>query len=195
MILSQLTDPIREDGHSLQSWGNRFDYHKINFKDFDHLSDEMITYCKRDVDITERVWINLQQDIKDIGRRSIDLEYKIRSLVSKQERNGFTLDLQKATSLIARLQDKSDELQREVQTRFVSIPVAVKEITPRYKKDGSLSVVGLRHIQDQPTVGGTHKSMDYHTFNIVSRPQVVSRIPTLGGPPHKFTEHGHARVA
>ena len=194
LILSQLIDPVREDGHSLQAWGKRFDYHKINFKDFDHLSEEMITYCKRDVDITERVWINLQQDIKNIGRRSIDLEYKIRSLVSKQERNGFTLDLQKAVGLNARLQDKSDVLQGEVQTRFVPIPVAVKEITPRYKKDGSLSVVGLRHIQDPTTVGGPHTSIDYQTFNLSSRQQIVRRLVSLGWEPKKHTEKGQAIV-
>ena len=194
LILSQLTNPVRENGHSLEAWGEKLQFNKIDFKDFSHLSEEMVTYCKRDVDITERVWINLQPDMQKIDRRAIDLEYKIRALVSQQERNGFTLDLQKATSLTARLQDKSFELEREVQTRFVPIPVAVKEVTPRYKKDGSLSSVGLRHIQDTTTVAGPHTSIDYQTFNLASRQQIVSRLTKCGWQPKKFTEKGHAIV-
>jgi DNA polymerase I-like protein with 3'-5' exonuclease and polymerase domains len=194
LLLSQLIDPVRENGHSLEAWGDKLQFNKIKFKDFSHLSDEMITYCKRDVDITERVWINLQPDIQKIDRRAIDLEYKIRALISQQERNGFTLDLQKATSLTAHLQDKSFKLEREVQTRFIPIPVAVKEITPRYKKDGSLSSVGLRHIQDPTTVAGPHISINYQTFNLASRQQIVSRLVKCGWQPNKFTEKGHAIV-
>jgi DNA polymerase-1 len=194
MILSQLTDPVREDGHSLQSWGNRFDFHKMEFKNFTHLSDEMIIYCKRDVDITERVWISLQEDIKNIDRRSIDLEYTIRLLVSKQERNGFTLNLEKAMGLNAKLQDKSDQLEKEVQESFTPRPIPIKEINPRYKKDGSLSLVGLKHIKDPSTVAGPHTSIDYQTFNLSSRQQIVSRLIKCGWEPQKFTEKGHAIV-
>ena len=195
LILSQLTNPSRDKGHSLNAWGERLNFAKIEFNDFSSgVSDEMIEYCKRDVDLTERVWITLQQDIKNISRDSIELEYKIRALVDQQERNGFTLDIQKATSLIARLQDKSDALEQEVRDRFIPMPIAVKEVTPRYKKDGSLSTVGLRHIQDYTTVSGVHTSIDYQTFNLASRHQIVERLKKCGWEPDKFTEKGHAIV-
>lgn len=195
LLLSQLTNPSRDKGHSLKAWGERLNFAKIEFSDFSSgISDEMVEYCKRDVNLTERVWILLQPDIKNIDRKSIDLEYKIRALIDQQERNGFALDIQKATSLIARLQDKSDVLEQDVQNKFIPIPVAVKEITPRYKKDGSLSTVGLRHIQDYATVSGVHTSIDYQTFNLASRQQIVERLKKCGWKPEKYTEKGHAIV-
>ena len=66
LILSQLTNPSRDKGHSLNAWGERLNFAKIEFNDFSSgVSDEMIEYCKRDVNLTERVWITLQQDIKN----------------------------------------------------------------------------------------------------------------------------------
>ena len=49
LILSQLVDPGREGGHSLEAWGKTLGFSKIEFKDFSHYSDEMLKYCIRDV--------------------------------------------------------------------------------------------------------------------------------------------------
>ena len=55
LILSQLLNPVREEGHSLESWGFRLGYPKINFTDFSCFSKEMLAYCKQDVEITHRL--------------------------------------------------------------------------------------------------------------------------------------------
>ena len=38
LLLSQLIDPVRENGHSLEAWGDKLQFNKIKFKDFSHLS-------------------------------------------------------------------------------------------------------------------------------------------------------------
>ena len=118
LILSQLTDPVKDGGHSLESWGQRLGFDKIDFHDFSCLTEEMITYCIRDVELTERVYIALQPAVNAIRRQCIDLEYEVRKLVSQQERNGFSLDMQKATCLVAKLKDRSDSLESEVTVMF-----------------------------------------------------------------------------
>ena len=52
LIMSRLLNPNRENGHSLASFGNQLGLSKIDFKDYDAgLSDEMIEYCIRDVEL------------------------------------------------------------------------------------------------------------------------------------------------
>ena len=43
LILSRLLNPVRENGHSLDSWGERLGLNKIEFSDYDGgLTQEMI---------------------------------------------------------------------------------------------------------------------------------------------------------
>ena len=44
LILSRLFNPVREGGHSLKAFGEKFGYHKLDFNDFTKFSQEMITY-------------------------------------------------------------------------------------------------------------------------------------------------------
>ena len=134
LILSQLSDPVRDGGHSLESWGQRLGFDKIDFHDFSCLSQEMIDYCIRDVELTERVYISLQSEMKSVRRQCIDLEYEVRKLVSQQERNGFALDMQKATCLVARLKDQSDKIEEEVTDMFPPIPVFIREVHLKLKR-------------------------------------------------------------
>ena len=46
LIESQLYNPIREGGHSLKSWGERLNFPKGNFIEFEYYSPEMLEYCK-----------------------------------------------------------------------------------------------------------------------------------------------------
>ena len=194
LILSQLSDPVRDGGHSLESWGQRLGFGKIDFHDFSCLSQEMIDSCIRDVELTERVYISLQSEMQSVRRQCIDLEYEVRKLVSQQERNGFALDMQKATCLVARLKDQSDKIEEEVTDMFPPLPVFIREITPKIKKDGTLSSVGLKHIEDLSTVGGVHSLIDYQKFNLSSRQQIVKSLLSRGWKPKKFTDKGHPIV-
>jgi hypothetical protein len=54
--MSRLLNPILENGHSLRSWGKRLGNYKDDFKDFDGgLTEEMVSYCKQDVSVTEDI--------------------------------------------------------------------------------------------------------------------------------------------
>jgi hypothetical protein len=54
LVMSRLLNPQLEGGHSLRAWGERIGEYKDDFTDFDGgLSDEMVTYCKQDVTVTD----------------------------------------------------------------------------------------------------------------------------------------------
>src|SRR3546814_8738844 len=59
LVLSTLYSPSLAGGHSLDAWGERMGISKIKFDDWDQLTDEMVVYCHRDVDITTNLFRRL----------------------------------------------------------------------------------------------------------------------------------------
>jgi len=79
LLLSQFLDPDRLGGHSLEAWGERLGYPKMNFRkelieaggippdappgaEFNQHHPLMDTYCTRDVEVTERVYRKLLKE-------------------------------------------------------------------------------------------------------------------------------------
>ena len=49
LILSQLFNPVRDGGHSLEAWGERFKMPKGGVDSFAYYTPAMLDYCKQDV--------------------------------------------------------------------------------------------------------------------------------------------------
>jgi len=195
LILSRLADPSRSGGHSLAAWGNRLGYQKGDYNDWSHLNDEMIEYCKRDTEVTEKVYQALTNELAEFSEDSIQLEHKVAWVITQQERNGWLLDQKMAHELIAELKEKQYELQERVQQTFYPLPVYVKSVSPRFKKDGTLSSVGLKFLGDRWTqVAGDFSRIDFPEFNLGSRQQIGKYLMHFGWKPEKFTETGQPIV-
>ena len=194
MLLSQLINPMRDGGHSLDSWGVTLGFPKIGFKDFISLTEDMVKYCINDVELTHRVYLSMLKDISLISPKCVELEHQIRALINEQERNGFTLDIPKAMMLVNRLKDKATAIEREVKQTFYPLPVPGREVTPKFNKDGTLSTTGLRHIDDKSVIVGPHTSIEFQEFNLQSRQQIVRHLMFRGWKPEKHTEKGHPIV-
>ncbi len=195
LVLSRLFNPQLDGGHSLRAWGERLHFEKGDHDDWTKLSDEMIKYCERDVEVTAKLYTTLCERLAQFPGESIELEHKVQEIVSQQERKGWVLDLEKAFDIQARLKQRSMEVEDEVHKRFTPLPVFVKEVNPKTKKDGSLSSVGLRFLGDAiDTVGGTFSRIDWPQFNLGSRQQIGRHLKFYGWEPSSFTEKGHAIV-
>ena len=64
-----------DGGHSLKNWGTKLGQNKIHFEQFDYFSEDMLTYCRNDVELTERLYKFLITKTKDFGQ-SIELEHR-----------------------------------------------------------------------------------------------------------------------
>ena len=195
LVLSRLYNPQLDGGHSLDAWGQRLKFPKGDYYDWSALTPEMVEYCQQDVRVTERVYEVLVKELSEFGTDSIDLEHDVQCAISKQIRNGWLLDERKATDLVAQLQEKQNEIEEQVHKAFTPLPTFVKEIVPKFKKDGSLSAVGLKFLGDNWTqVGGPFSRIDWPAFNLGSRQQIGRYLRLFGWKPEKFTETGQAIV-
>ena len=176
LIMSQLYNPERMNGHSLDSWGKRLGYNKIEFHDFSKFTNEMLTYCKRDVELTHKVYNHLKLEGKNFSDYSLRLEHDIRSIVSKQEKNGFYLDQQKAMELRAKLEDQAEDIEKNVHKTFPPIK-REEEFVPKVNNKTRGYEKGVPFTK-----------VSYEEFNLASRKQIAERLMMLGWKPDKFTD-------
>ncbi len=195
LVMSRLANPSREGGHSLRNWGDRLNQSKGDHDDWDNYSQDMVDYCKQDVNVNVLVYKRLLLELANFGAESISLEHQVQSIISKQIKTGWLLDQEKAFVLLAELKEKKNDLEDEVHQTFKPLPTFVKEITPKTKKDGTYSVVGLKFLGDQWTTAvAPFSRLDYPEFNLGSRQQIGRYLQHFGWKPKQFTETGQAIV-
>ena len=161
LILSQLLNPMRDNGHSLEAWGNRLAMPKGDVDTFEVYTPDMLEYCKQDVNITHKLFEVLQKEGRGFSKSSVYLEHQVRLIIDQQEKNGFYLDMQKAMSLYNKLRDEANELEKWAVTNF------------------------------DPTVVELKTKTKYIPFNIGSRQQIADRLMELGWNPKQHTDKGN----
>jgi DNA polymerase I-like protein with 3'-5' exonuclease and polymerase domains len=177
LVLSRLLNPSLPGGHGLANLGMMLGIQKSEFNDFDLQTqslDEMIEYCKQDVEVLHTIYNYLKYELKrqEFSTQSQELEHEIQAIIAGQERNGFKLDEPSAMRLLA-----------EFKTKLDAITVAMQSIFPA-----------------KVTTGRTHKTTGrplpdiVEDFNPGSRKQIAERLIEKGWKPSKFTEKTNAPI-
>ena len=168
LVMSRLSNPSREGGHSLANLAKLVNRTKKEYEDFEGgLTDEMILYCQEDVIICGELYLYLLQELKGFSEQSIDLEHKVQAIIAKQEKHGFKLDTVKAQCLLGQWKRKLSDIEEELQTIFPPI------ITQRFSEKTG------KQLKD-----------DVEVFNPGSRQQIAKRLVEKGWKPTKHTEKG-----
>ena len=181
LVLSRLLNPVIDGGHSLKNWGTKLGHNKIEFEQFDFLSDDMLKYCRNDVELTERLYKFLILKVKDFGE-SIDLEHKVSTIIQAQHEKGFKLDIINAYGLQAKFQEDMNDLTNEVRKTFPPLKIE-EEFIPKANNKARGYVKGVPFTK-----------VKYKEFNLGSRQQIAERLVMLGWKPKKKTEKGHIIV-
>ena len=181
LILSRLLSPMIEGGHSLKNWGIKLGQNKIAFEQFDFFSEEMLTYCRNDVDLTQKLYKFLIKRTEDFGE-SIELEHDVAKIIQKQHERGFKIDIVEANMLQAKFQEDMNNLQSKVRETFPPLKIET-EFIPKSNNKTRGYVKGVPFIK-----------VKYKEFNLGSRQQIAERLVMLGWKPKKKTEKGHTIV-
>ena len=154
-ILSQFIDPDRPR-HSLKSYGEELGDNKLDFNEWDKYSDEMLVYCRKDVDVTLDVFKHLTKKTKNLYKivygeetsaywkplKSLQKDYY---LYSAQAFTGIEFNKEAAEKLVKEIEDEMLVIEQEVLPQLP--PRKLKEGEKKhysmpakpFKKDGSLS--------------------------------------------------------
>ena len=195
LVMSRLSQPSRDGGHSLESWGDKLNFAKGDYDDWLNFSQAMVDYGKQDVALNERVYQILLNELTGFGSPCLVLEHQTQAIIARQIKRGWTLDQEKSFVLLAELKEKKYELEDKVHEVFKPLPVFLKQVTPKIKKDGTMSVVGLKFLGDSwETVGGEFSRIDFPMFNLGSRQQIGRHLQYYGWRPTSLTETGQPIV-
>jgi len=205
LVLSRLFNPVREGGHSLESWGYRLKYHKDKQpEDFTQYNDTMLKYCTKDVRLNKLLFDHLKSEGKGFSKESIVLEHDTNKILSDQRANGFKFNEKEAIHLLSSLNKRKREIEEEVQKTFKPKWVDEKLVTPSLKKDGNLSKKGLtkEEYNDLLTKSNGLSENDFkpfmrkklQSFNLGSRKQIGEYLQDFGWKPKRFTPTGQPIV-
>ena len=198
LVLSRLFNPTREGGHSLETWGYKLNYKKIEFDDYLNFSKEMLDYCVRDVQLNSVVLKKLREESKGFAKDSIALEQDVAKIIKQQETNGFKFDHINAELLLADLREKKQAIEDEVHNTFKPKWVDDKMVNPYIKKDGELSKRGLTDDEYQRCLDTQNfkpfMRQKLQEFNLGSRKQIGEYLIDFGWKPERFTPTGQPIV-
>ena len=156
--------------HSLKSWGQRLNFPKNDFDEFEEFSQEMLEYCENDVELNYKLYCKLLE--ANFSDESVQLEHEIHTICLKQTDNGFPFDVGKATKLYAKLAEKRDRLQKELKEVF-----------------------GSWIVDEGERKNGTYSKIKIVDFNPNSRKHIAKRLTELRGwKPKEFTPTNEPKV-
>jgi len=200
LVMSRLARPQRINGHSLEAWGEKLKFSKGSHNEWDSFSWEMVEYCKRDVEVTARLFTRLSKSLEEFKEDSLKLEHDVAKVVYRQIRNGWTLNERDASLLLGELREKLNNVEVEVRNTFKPLPVWIPLPHPgdkKYNKDGSTS----KRYQAQIDKGAHWHPLSkqwgyniYPEFNLGSRQQIGRYLQHFGWKPKEYTEKGSVIV-
>ena len=166
---------VTPGSHSLEAWGLRMGFEKWtdvteDKSIFERWSKELEDYCTRDVEVTWRLWQEIQY--KEPTEASVALEHKFTVLMEDMSRHGFLFDRREADKLYVRLAKRQNDHECELEEAFP--PKTIERFS---EKTG-------RRLKDRIEV-----------FNPGSRKQIAERLQEQGWEPQEFTPDGRPKVS
>ena len=176
-------------GHSLDAWGKRLGQYKGSFgkthgQTWHTYSQEMGDYCVQDVRVQKAIWDKFNEGpYMELFEEPIELEHKVRRIVTRQEITGVRLDVPKALAYACELTEDVSKMEDHLIDTFGLIVKEGKEFTP--KRDNKR--LGYK-------AGCVCQKIEFVQFNPGSRQHIAAKLKGLGWEPTEFTPTGLPEV-
>jgi DNA polymerase-1 len=185
LVCSRLRNHWGINDHSLEAWGERLGYSKIHFPpeefnpygpvDYKRLEE----YCKRDVEVTEKLWEKLTPFISNTRyHKALALEHFSAQDCSEMQQNGFQFNVENARKLAVELDERLEVLDAEMQEDFPPKKIEEEFIPKRDNKTKGYKA------------GVPFTKVTYKAFNPRSTKDRIERLWECGWKPVDKTK-GH----
>ena len=191
--------PLRLRGsHSLKAWGYRLGELKGEFLEehgFAEYVPEMLTYCRQDTKVTEKLYDLVRSDIHEEFSQAVELEHDFAWCIQRMEQNGFRFDVDQARKLYVTLSTRKIDLLEELKAMFPDDKIPMKSFLWRspaglHPTKKAAKEAGFK--DKEITVGPRkHKLVP---FNPASRDHIGDRLKRLGWVPTEFTQEGKPKI-
>lgn len=193
LVLSRVLYPDRKGGHSLKAWGKRLGILKGDFSentDWKDFSEDMLRYCRQDVEVNEAAWKALWKEAEGWDWTSAyELEKSTQYITTIQEHFGFNFDTELARKSHAELSKWLQEIEQKVEPQLPPKPMgktAGKKFTPpkvQFKKDGSLNANLIKFVEKHKGKVKDNRSVELygvvHTLPLKQEPVIDHEPMTL----------------
>ena len=202
LVVSRLLNPDRRKPsnytgksgpHSLDAWGCRVGKAKPGHDTWDVFDTAMLRRNRGDLEVNNLVYSVLRSEIKGHNwSHAIEIEHKIRRIITRQEHNGVNFDLSRAHDLLTTLDDKVKCIDDEL---LPNLPKSCKSwgttISKPFKNNGDR----LKRVNDwfdqfddcsSDLVAGPFTRLDWIEMNLGSMAQVKKHLLAAGWQPTEW---------
>ncbi len=179
--------------HSLEAWGYRGGETKPEHEDWSRFSPAMLRRNRKDVEINLFTYNSLQQEMKGHSwDKALEIEHKVRKIITQQEINGVRFDTELARSLTELLERKIQHIDDEL---VPNLPVSCKRtgtvVTKPFKNNGSLN----KRVEDycssvsdsySDIISGPFSRIEWIPINLGSMVQVKNYLLDSGWIPTEW---------
>jgi hypothetical protein len=175
LILSQTLDYNRLNcKHSLEAWGEYFNYKKIEFHEFEQFSPEMVPYCEQDVRLTFKIYEKLLKEAGELISKNflfkiyLQAEHAVAKWCAKATLHGWPFDVEEGLKLITQLEAEMQKAKDALESKLGWKCVAVDKCKgvyetkyPQWTKQGLYNQSTARWFGVTPESGIDDPSMSH----------------------------------
>lgn len=151
-IMSQVLCYKRKHKHGLGGWGEHLGYSKLEFSNFSEFSEEMLTYCVRDVELNTRVYEILMKEFADqsatkpLISNGLRAEHDAAIFEAKVRLSGWLFDVDAANKLHNEMCNELNAIESRIHPQLPEMTIWVDKQpkTAKYTKKGDFTAVTRR---------------------------------------------------
>jgi len=151
-IMSQVLNYKRGHKHGLGGWGEHLGFSKFDFDNWDSFSEEMLTYCVRDVELNTKVFELLMKEFKDQSAKKpllangLRAEHDAAIFEAKVRMKGWLFDIPAANKLHLEMCNEMEAIESRVHPQLPEMTIWVDKEPKlaKYTKKGDFTAVTKR---------------------------------------------------
>ena len=151
-IASQVLIYRRPHKHGLAGWGQHLEYPKFSFEDWSGFSDEMMTYCVRDVQLNTVIFKKLMEELTAVAatqpliREGLRGEMEAAKFDAYCRYYGWQFDIEKGKETLSQIINRMKTIEAAVEPNLPPITKYIDKIpkTPKFTKKGEYTATTAR---------------------------------------------------